>query len=100
DGDITNQVKVLLGKVDPNKVGKYQLTYGVEDSKGNDAYKTITVEVIEEQAVTPVTPEEKPTKPEQKPAVESTGTQMTLLGVIAIMIMLILVTVRKRMRSR
>ncbi|MGL4588820.1 MAG: immunoglobulin-like domain-containing protein, partial [Mycoplasmatales bacterium] len=97
DGDITNQVKVLLGKVDPNKVGKYQLTYGVEDSKGNDAYKTITVEVIAEEAVTP---DAKPTKPEQKPAVESTGTQMTLLGAIATLIMLILVTVRKRMRSR
>ena len=44
DGDITSNIKVS-GSVDTNKPGTYQITYQVEDSKGEKATKTIKVVV-------------------------------------------------------
>ncbi|CEH32875.1 glycosyl hydrolase family 18 protein [Romboutsia lituseburensis] len=51
DGDLTSKIKVS-GNVDTTKVGKYELTYKVSDSKGLEtvANRTITVE---EAVVTP-----------------------------------------------
>lgn len=59
DGDLTSKIKIE-GKVDTNKVGKYKLTYSVEDSKGAKATAsaTVTVEKSEtsEQPTNPVIP--------------------------------------------
>ena len=45
DGDLTSKIKIE-GKVNnTNKVGKYKLTYSVEDSKGAKATASATVTV-------------------------------------------------------
>ena len=46
DGDITENVKVT-GKVNFNKTGKYQMTYTVVDSDGNEVVKTRTIAVVD-----------------------------------------------------
>ena len=46
DGNITDKVKVE-GIVDETKVGRYTLTYTVEDSRGNKAVKNRFVEVFD-----------------------------------------------------
>ncbi|GAA0715733.1 hypothetical protein GCM10008904_32870 [Paraclostridium ghonii] len=43
DGNITKNIKVIENTVNPNKVGKYKVTYQVTDSKGALANKTISV---------------------------------------------------------
>ncbi|WP_250674610.1 immunoglobulin-like domain-containing protein (plasmid) [Paraclostridium ghonii] len=43
DGNITKNIKVIENTVNPNKVGKYKVTYQVTDSKGAVANKTISV---------------------------------------------------------
>lgn len=45
DGDITDKVQVT-GKVNFNKTGKYQITYKVIDSDGNEIVKTRTIAVV------------------------------------------------------
>ncbi|MFN6592986.1 immunoglobulin-like domain-containing protein, partial [Bacillus sp. TD10] len=49
DGDLTNKI-TIEGQVDTSKVGIYELTYTVEDSKGHkvSAKQTVTVQVKEE----------------------------------------------------
>ncbi len=49
DGDITSNIKVS-GSVDTNKPGTYQITYQVEDSKGEKVTKTIKVVVKDYEA--------------------------------------------------
>ncbi|MGM0168651.1 hypothetical protein IGI39_004406 [Enterococcus sp. AZ135] len=44
DGDLTDKIKIT-GKVDTSKVGKYALTYSVENSQGVKAEKAITINV-------------------------------------------------------
>ena len=46
DGDITDKVEVS-GNVDFNKVGKYDITYKVTDSDGNQVVKTRSVAVVD-----------------------------------------------------
>lgn len=46
DGDLTDQIKVV-GTVDTDKVGDYQVTYSVTDADGNKKSVTITVTVVD-----------------------------------------------------
>lgn len=44
DGDVTNKIKVT-GAFNPNKPGKYKLTYTVSDEAGNEQKATRTIEI-------------------------------------------------------
>ena len=46
DGDLTSNIEVL-GEVNFNKAGKYELTYKVTDSDGNTSIKTRSVAVVD-----------------------------------------------------
>lgn len=50
DGDLTSKIEVV-GNVDTTKAGKYTVTYKVTDSQGSTTTKTITVTVLEKEAV-------------------------------------------------
>ena len=62
DGDLTSKIKID-GEVDTNKVGKYKLTYTVEDSKGAKATASATITV--EKSATP----EQPSNPVIPPSI-------------------------------
>ena len=47
DGDLTSKIKVTNNTVDTSKIGTYEVTYEVEDSKQHKTIKTITVEVTD-----------------------------------------------------
>ncbi|EAO56903.1 Probable cell surface protein [Bacillus thuringiensis serovar israelensis ATCC 35646] len=49
DGDITSKIEVV-GSVDTNKVGTYDITYKVKDSSNNETLKTIKVDVKQQEA--------------------------------------------------
>ena len=51
DGDITEKVTVS-GNVDANTIGKYELTYTVSDSSGNERSVSRTVEVVDGNILT------------------------------------------------
>ena len=46
DGDLTDNIEVV-GEVNFNKAGKYELTYNVTDSDGNTTTKTRTIAVVD-----------------------------------------------------
>ena len=48
DGNLTSNIEILNNTVDTSKVGTYEVTYKVTDSKGASTIKTIKVNVIEE----------------------------------------------------
>jgi|GEM_PF-972694 len=48
DGNITNKIEIV-GTVDINTVGEYELTYKVKDAAGNEAIKRRMVYVVEKQ---------------------------------------------------
>ena len=50
DGDLTSKIEVV-GNVDTTKAGNYTVTYKVTDSEGATTTKTITVTVLEKEAV-------------------------------------------------
>ena len=50
DGDLTSKIEVV-GNVDTTKAGNYTVTYKVTDSEGANTTKTITVTVLEKEAV-------------------------------------------------
>ena len=50
DGDLTSKIEVV-GNVDTTKAGNYTVTYKVTDSQGSTTTKTITVTVLEKEAV-------------------------------------------------
>ena len=62
DGDLTSKIEID-GKVDTDKVGKYKLTYTVEDSKGAKATASATITV--EKSATP----EQPSNPVIPPSI-------------------------------
>ena len=62
DKDLTSKIKID-GEVDTNKVGKYKLTYTVEDSKGAKATASATITV--EKSATP----EQPSNPVIPPSI-------------------------------
>ena len=45
DGDLTAKLEIVKNSVDTEKVGKYEVTYEVIDSKGASTTKTITITV-------------------------------------------------------
>ena len=45
DGDLTSQVEII-GKVNNKKPGKYDVTYKVTDSEGNETIETVSVAVV------------------------------------------------------
>ena len=47
DGNLTSNIEILNNTVDTSKVGTYEVTYKVTDSKGASTIKTIKVNVIE-----------------------------------------------------
>ncbi|MEG0994983.1 MAG: DUF5011 domain-containing protein, partial [Bacilli bacterium] len=47
DGDITNKIKVINNNVNSSIIGNYNVTYEVEDSKGQKTSLTIDVKVID-----------------------------------------------------
>lgn len=51
DGDLTSKIQVIKNNVDPNKAGKYEVTYMVVDKDGNEVTKTINVNVLERPSV-------------------------------------------------
>ena len=59
DGDLTNKI-VISGTVDTSKVGTYNLTYSVTDSKGLVTTAKATITVVDN--VTPEIPTYSPTK--------------------------------------
>ena len=58
DGDLTDKVEVS-GKVDTSKVGEYELTLTVKDSKGAKAEKKVTV-TVKQKVVKPEVKNEAP----------------------------------------
>ncbi|ELC8441393.1 type I pullulanase [Clostridium perfringens] len=50
DGDLTSKIQVINNNVDPNKAGKYKVTYMVVDKNGNKVTKTINVNVLEKSS--------------------------------------------------
>ena len=62
DGDLTSKIKID-GKVDTNKVGKYKLTYTVEDSKGAKATASATITVEKSETT------EQPNNPSIPPSI-------------------------------
>lgn len=50
DGDLTSKIEVV-GNVDTTKAGNYTVTYKVTDSEGATTTKTMTVTVLEKEAV-------------------------------------------------
>ena len=51
DGDISDQVK-KIGTVDTNKIGKYKITYEVQDKQGNKTIKEKTINVVDKASLT------------------------------------------------
>lgn len=47
DGNLTNDIEII-GEVDTNKAGIYELTYQVKDKSGNEARTKLTIIVEEE----------------------------------------------------
>ena len=47
DGEIKKDEVIIKGKVNPNKIGTYKVTYTVSDSLDNETVVTREVEVIE-----------------------------------------------------
>ncbi|MBQ8892095.1 MAG: DUF5011 domain-containing protein [Bacilli bacterium] len=47
DGDITSNVKVISNNVNTSKIGTYEVTYQVTDSKNHNISKTIKVYVVD-----------------------------------------------------
>ncbi|MGH0792555.1 immunoglobulin-like domain-containing protein, partial [Bacillus cereus] len=50
DGDLTNKIKVIAGKVDPKTPGIYPITYQVTDSANHTTEKEITITVTPDEA--------------------------------------------------
>jgi len=49
DGDITSNIKTNIEEIDLNKIGNNNLIYTVSDQAGNQAIKTINLEIIKNQ---------------------------------------------------
>jgi|GEM_PF-6594403 len=66
DGDLTDQIELISGQVDPMTPGLYELIYGVNDVKGNKYLYTRIVEVITGEVIEEPTNEviEQPTNEE------------------------------------
>ena len=66
DGDLTDQIELISGQVDPMTPGLYELIYGVNDVKGNKYLYTRIVEVITGEVIEEPTNEviEPPTNEE------------------------------------
>ena len=54
DGDLTSKIKVIKNTVDSTKLGNYEVTFQVTDSKDQTVEKTITVSVIGYQEGSPL----------------------------------------------
>lgn len=63
-----DDVNIITGDFDKNKVGNYTITFEVTDSMGKKTKKTITVTVKDEEIIIPDNkPQPKPIIPEDKP---------------------------------
>lgn len=101
--DLTSQI-VVIGAVDVNKIGKYELTYKVSDMFGNVTVLTRIIEVVEKEST--INPDLDGTNNSNKPNINDSKAPITsddvnsnyILFAIA-SLMMILVSLKKNFKT-